>query len=375
MGPKLLKEHRLLNLIGVMSGFKSVARNASIGLALAATMAGSVAMANVRLTGAGATFPAPLYKKWVVEFEKADPAVKIDYNSIGSGGGIKAITDKTVAFGASDAPLSKKEIEALGGADKIVQIPTTAGAVVPAYNLPGVSGEIKFSGEVLAGIYTGKIAKWNDPAIAALNSDVKLPDMAITPAYRTDGSGTTHVFSSYLATLSEDFKGSVGAGKSVKWPVGQGGKGNEGVTAVVQQTPGAIGYIELNYATANKIPFGAVKNPDGQFVKASPETMAAAGGAAAKKLTGTVMAADIWNQPGKDSYPISAFTYIIVYKDLSTSVSSVEEAKALKSFLSWATTEGQKTGKAMDYAPLTAEVQSAVGTALSSLTYKGEAIK
>jgi len=365
----------LLNVINVMSGMKSVVRSASVGLAVAAAMAGSVALANVRLTGAGATFPAPLYKKWVVEFERIDPAVKIDYNSIGSGGGIKAITDKTVAFGASDAPLSKKEIEGLGGADKLVQIPTTAGAVVPAYNLPGVTGEIKFSGEVLAGIYTGKIAKWNDPAIAAMNADIKLPDTAITPAYRTDGSGTTYVFTSYLATQSEEFKGSVGSGKSVKFPVGQGGKGNEGVTAVVQQTPGAIGYIELNYATANKIAFGAVRNAGGEYVKASPDSVAAAGAAAATKLTGTLMAANIWNQPGATAYPISAFTYIILHKDLSASVASADEANALKRFLVWATTEGQKTAKDMDYAPLAPEVQSQVGRALSSLTYKGEALK
>jgi phosphate transport system substrate-binding protein len=338
-------------------------------------LAATAAHGQARLTGAGATFPAPLYKKWVVEFEAVKPGVKIDYNSIGSGGGIKAITDKTVAFGATDAPLTRKEIQALGGPDKIVQVPTTAGAVVPAYNLPGVTGEVRFSGQVLADIYLGKLAKWNDPALVALNPDIKLPDVAITPVYRTDGSGTTHVFSSFLATQSEDFKGNVGFGKAVKWPVGQGGKGNEGVTAVVQQTPGSIGYIEVNYALANKIPFGSVQNREGKFVRATPDSIAAAGAAAAKSLAGPVMAADLWNQPGDASYPISAFTYIIVYRDLSATLQSADEASALTAFLRWAVTEGQKTARAMDYAPLAPEVQSEVVRVLGTLEFKGQSVK
>jgi phosphate transport system substrate-binding protein len=242
---------------------------------------------DVRLQGAGATFPNPLYQRWVSEYQKTHPTVKIDYQSIGSGGGIKAITEKTVHFAGSDAPLSKKEIETLGGNDKIVQIPSCAGAVVPAYNVPGVTGTINFTGEVLADMFSGKISKWNDAKIAALNPDAKLPDLAITPAYRSDGSGTTYVFTNSLATQSEAFKSNIGTGKQVQWPVGQGGKGNEGVAAAVQGSSGAIGYIELNYALANKIAFGAVKNQSGKFIKATTASVSAAGEGAASSLTGT----------------------------------------------------------------------------------------
>ncbi len=341
-----------------------------------AVMAAGAMGADVKLTGAGATFPAPLYKKWVVEFESTPvgKGVKIDYNSIGSGGGVKAITDKTVAFGASDAPLNKKELEALGGAEKIVQVPSCAGGVVPAYNLPGVTGDVKFTGDVLAKIFMGKIAKWNDKAIAELNPDVKLPDMAITPAYRSDGSGTTFVWTNYLATQSEDFKGTVGMGKQVQWPTGQGGKGNEGVAAVVQQTPGALGYIEANFANANKIAYGSVKNQAGKFVKASAESISAAGANAVSKFKGTVLSADIWNQPGDASYPVAAFTYLIVYKDLNN-VKSADEAKALAAFIDWATTGGQSTAREMDYAPLAPDVQKKVAEALGTLTFQGKALK
>jgi phosphate transport system substrate-binding protein len=359
--------------------------NSVIGLAtlggLAAVMvgvgsaSGAATAGDVRITGAGATFPAPLYKKWVVEFEKAPEGhgAKIDYNSIGSGGGIKAITDKTVAFGASDAPLSKKELDGMGGAEKVVQIPSCAGGVVPAYNLPDVKGELKFTGEVLARIFQGKVSKWSDKAIADLNPGVKLPDLAITPAYRTDGSGTTFVWTNYLATQSEEFKSTIGMGKQVQWPVGQGGKGNEGVAAVVQQTPGAIGYIEANYATANKIAFGGVKNAAGKFVKASPESISAAGAGAAEKFTGTVFAADIWNQPGDKSYPIASFTYLIVYKDLDN-LKSADEAKAVAGFFWWATSKGQSTCSEMDYAPLAPAVQAKVKDALKMLSYQGKPV-
>ncbi|HMN40941.1 MAG TPA: phosphate ABC transporter substrate-binding protein PstS [Phycisphaerales bacterium] len=341
-----------------------------------AVMAAAAVGAEIRLTGAGATFPAPLYKKWVVEFEKAPGGkdVQIDYNSIGSGGGVKAITDKTVAFGASDAPLSKKELAALGGAEKVVLVPSCAGGVVPAYNLPGVKGEIKFTGDVLARVFMGKIGKWNDKAIADLNPGRMLPDMAITPAYRSDGSGTTFVWTNYLATQSEEFKGSVGMGKQVQWPTGQGGKGNEGVAAIVQQTPGALGYVEANFANANKISYGSVKNQAGKFVKATVESISAAGAGAVGHLKGTVLSTDIWNQPGDASYPIAAFTYLIVYKDLNN-LKSAEEAKALVAFMDWATTGGQSTAREMDYAPLAPDVQKKVAEALATLTYQGKPVK
>lgn len=356
--------------LNVMKLIGTVARTAAVaGTMLVAAMA----QADTRITGAGATFPAPLYKRWVVEFEKVAPNVKVDYNSIGSGGGVKAITDKTVAFAGSDAPLNKKEIDALGGEDKVVQVPSCAGGVVPAYNVPGVKEELKFTGDVLAQIFMGKISKWNDPALASLNPGVKLPDLAITPAWRTDGSGTTFVWTNYLATQSEDFKSSIGMGKQVQWPVGQGGKGNEGVTAVVQQTAGSIGYIESNYATANKIAFGSVKNYAGAFVKASPESISAAGAGAVGKFQGTVLSADIWSQPGDNAYPIASFTYLIVYKDLKN-VKSVEEAQAVVHFLNWATTSGQTFAGQMDYAPLATPVQAKVAAALASITFQGKPV-
>lgn len=346
------------------------------GIAAAAiAMATSVASAaDIKLTGAGATFPQPLYERWTVEYQKQNPTAKITYEGGGSGAGIKRITDKTCAFGASDAPLSEKEIEALGGTAAVIQFPSVAGGVVPAYNIPDLKGELKFTGEVIADIYLGKISKWNDKAIAELNPGVKLPDLAITPAWRSDGSGTTHVFTSYLATQSNDFKAAIGAGKQVKWPVGTGGKGNPGVAAVVQQTPGAFGYIEQNYAVANKIAYGAVKNAAGEFVRATIPTMTAAGEGAVDKLKGTVLKADIWNQPGQNAYPITAFTYIIVNNDLR-SVKTMDEAVALKKFLAWALSDaGQKIASDMDYAPLSKGVQRASQTALETVTFEGKPV-
>ncbi|HLL91248.1 MAG TPA: phosphate ABC transporter substrate-binding protein PstS, partial [Tepidisphaeraceae bacterium] len=339
-------------------------RSAVAALAAGLGFVGSV-QAEVRLQGAGATFPNPVYQRWVSEYQKSNPDVKIDYQSIGSGGGIKGITEKTVDFAGSDAPLSKKEKAAVEG--EIVHIPTVAGAVVAAYNLPGFSGELKLSGPVLADIFQGKITNWNDPKIASLNGGAGLPDMAITPAYRTDGSGTTFVFTNYLATQSEEYKGSVGMGKSVKWPTGQGGKGNEGVTAIVQSTPGSIGYVELNYATANNIPFALLQNKAGKFVKASPETVSNAGTGAVEQMEKS-LAVDIWNQPGDEAYPIAAFTYILVYKDLGY-LKDENKAKALVSFLKWATTgEGQQVAATLDYAPLAKPVQGKVTEAINSLT-------
>jgi phosphate transport system substrate-binding protein len=328
---------------------------------------------DTRLQGGGATFPNPLYQKWVTDFQKTHPDVKIDYQSIGSGGGIKGITEKTFHFAGTDAPMSTKELEAAGGAAGIVEIPTCAGAVVPAYNLPG-NPDLKFTGPVLADIFAGKITKWNDAKIAEINAGVKLPDTAITPAWRTDGSGTTFVFTNYLATQSENFKGNIGTGKQVTWPVGQGGKGNEGVAAVVQQTPGAIGYVEENYAEANKITFGSVKNTAGKFVKASAAAVSAAGDAAAAKMSGNILVADIWNQAGDAAYPISAFTYIIVYKDLATVKLDPSQGRALGEFLWWATHEGQTIAPTLGYAPLSKNVQAKVETALQTITVGGEKV-
>jgi phosphate transport system substrate-binding protein len=332
----------------------------------------TVAFAETRLQGAGATFPNPLYQRWVTEYQKSHPDVKIDYQSVGSGGGIKAITEKTVDFAGSDAPLSKTEQAAMGGAANIVQIPSTAGGVVPAYNLKGID-KLNFSGDVLAEIYMGKITKWNDAKLTALNPGVALPDQVITPAWRTDGSGTTFVWTNYLATQSDAYKESIGVGKQVKWPVGQGGKGNEGVTAVVQQTAGAIGYVEAAYADQNKLSYGAVKNKAGKFVKASTASVSAAGLGAVDKMSGHLIAADIWNQPGDGAYPISAFTYIIVYKDLNN-VKSKEQATALVDFLNWAITSGQQFSSELDYAPLADGVRAKAADALKAITYQGSAL-
>jgi phosphate transport system substrate-binding protein len=328
--------------------------------------------AAVRLQGAGATFPNPIYQRWVSEYQKQHPDVQIDYQSIGSGGGIKGITQKTVDFAGSDAPMSKKELAAVSG--EMVHIPTVAGALVPAYNLPGLNGELVLNGEVLAEIYMGKITAWNDPKIAALNKAAQLPATAITPAWRTDGSGSTFVFTHYLSTQSEDFKGSVGAGKSVEWPAGQGGKGSEGVAAIVQGTPGAIGYVEMNYATQNKIPFASVTNAAGKAVKASAESVSAAGAAAATQMRTGALAVDIWNQESDEAYPIAAYTYVIVYKDLNN-LGSAQKAQALVDFLSWATTDGQKMAAEMDYAPLAPGVQKLVAQEIAGLSHKGQPIK
>ncbi len=327
-----------------------------------------------RLQGAGATFPAPFYKRLVVVYQDIHPGVLIDYQSIGSGGGIRAITDMTVHFCASDAPMSAKELEAVGGGEAIVEFPACAGGVVPTYNVPDVKGAIKFTGSLLADIYLGKVSKWNDPAIAKVNPDVQLPDLAITQVWRTDASGTTFIFTNYLATQSDEFKQTIGMGKQVQWRFGQGGKGNEGVTAVVQQTAGGLGYVEQSYADNNHLLCGIVQNKDGKFVKASTESISASGAGPAAKMQGNVLAADIWDQPGEKAYPIASFTYLIVYKDLKN-LSDRESAQDLVSFLWWATHEGQRYAAELGYAPLAPEVQQKVEKALKSVNYKGETVK
>ena len=329
------------------------------------------AQAETRLQGAGATFPAPLYKRLVAVYQGIHPEVLIDYQSIGSGGGIRAITDKTVHFAGSDAPMSKSELQETGGAANIVEVPSCAGGVVPTYNLPGVTADLKFTGAVMADIYMGRISEWNDPAIAELNPGVELPSVQITPVWRTDGSGTTFIFTNYLATQSEEFLSSIGMGKQVQWPVGQGGKGNEGVTAVVQQTAGSIGYVEQSYADQNKLSSGAVQNREGNFVKASPETVSLAGAGAVSGMSGQILAANIWDQPGEQAFPISSFTYLIVYKDMNN-LPNKEAAQELLDFLWWTTHEGQRYAAELDFAPLAPEVQAKVEQALKTVTYKGQ---
>ncbi|HWE94947.1 MAG TPA: phosphate ABC transporter substrate-binding protein PstS [Tepidisphaeraceae bacterium] len=327
------------------------------------------ANAEVRIQGAGSTFVAPIMQRWVTEFQKVDQNARIDYQSIGSGGGVKSFIEKTVDFGASDAPLSKKEFAQVGGPDAVVQIPVIAGAIVAGYNIPGLQGDLKLDGPVLADIFQGKIKKWNDPRIAALNAGTALPDLAIMPVHRTDGSGTTFIFTSYLATQSENFKETVGAAKQVEWPGGAGGKGNEGVTEVVQGTKGAIGYIELAYALQNKVPFAEMKNKDGHFVKASPASTSAAGESALKAMDSN-NAAPLWNQAGAEVYPIAGYTYVFVRRDLAY-LKDEAKAKALGSFLVWATQSGQAMAGDLGYAPLSDGVKNRAHESLAKLAWSG----
>ena len=342
-------------------------------VAAAAALSATAAVAADRLQGAGATFPQPLYQRLVAEYQKLTD-VQIDYQGIGSGGGQKGIAEKTVHFAGSDAPIDKKMIAKCGGADNLVEIPSCAGGIVPAYNLPAVKKDLRFTGSVLASIYMGKIKQWNDPELAKLNPGVELPDLAITVAWRTDGSGTNFVWTHYLCTQSEEFKSTIGAGLKVQWPVGLGGKGNQGVTAKVQQTVGGIGYVEQGYADANHLAYGSIQNKAGKFVKASPESVSLAGAGVAVTMEGHMIPADIWNQPGEQTYPVASFTYLIVYKDLNN-LPDKQSAQALVDFLWWATHDGQKFAPKLDYAPLAPAVQKKVEQALKAITYKGESLK
>jgi len=297
----------------------------------------------LQLNGAGATFPFPLYSKWFSDYSKAT-GVNINYQSIGSGGGIRQLLDKTVDFGASDAPMNDEQLAK--ATPSIIHIPTVLGAVVLTYNIPGVTQSLDLTPEVIAGIYLGKITKWNDPAIAGMNKGVVLPDLPILAAYRSDGSGTTAVFTDYLAKVSPDWKSTVGNGTSVKWPVGLGGKGNEGVTGLIKQSPGSIGYVELVYAESNKLPFAKVKNSSGKFVTPSPATITAAAAGAVKEMPADFRVS-ITNAPGKEAYPISSFTYLLVYRQMPG-----EKGAAFVKFLNWAVTDGQKTASTLSYAPL-----------------------
>jgi phosphate transport system substrate-binding protein len=334
-----------------------------IAVAVAA-LGGATALAadNLLITGAGATFPFPLYSKWFSDYNKKHPQLRFNYQSIGSGGGIKQITEKTVDFGASDAPLTDEELSKARG---IVHIPTVMGAVVVTYNAP-VEG-LKLTPETLAGIFLGTITKWNDAKLATVNAGVKLPDSAIAVIHRSDGSGTTNIFTDYLAKVSPEWKAKVGAGKSVKWPVGLGAKGNEGVTGLVKGTPGAVGYVELAYANQNKLPMAALKNRDGNFVKPSIEGTSEA-------AAGIEMPEDfrvsITNASGKTAYPMASFTYLLVYKD------QTDQAKgdALVHFLWWAIHEGQSAAAPLDYAPLPRAVVAKVEKRLQALTVQGKPI-
>lgn len=313
----------------------------AVALLLAITVSWA---AETSLTGAGATFPYPLYSKWFDVYGKAT-GVRINYQSIGSGGGIQQLKAGTVDFGASDAPLSDGEAKAMPG--QVLHIPTVAGAVVVAYNLPGVPKGLRLTPDVIAGIYLGHLKRWNDKRIASLNPGVSLPDMAIAVVHRSDGSGTSYIFTSYLAAVSRAWAVRVGAGKSVDWPIGLGGKGNEGVAGLVKQTPGGIGYMELAYATQNRLPYASIRNRAGKYVEPTLASTTAAVAGAVKLLERDVRVS-IVNAPGEGAYPIAGLTYILVYR----TARDREKGRALGEFLSWAIHEGQRYAPALLYAPL-----------------------
>jgi phosphate transport system substrate-binding protein len=317
---------------------------------LAVTAAVGVGSAqNVLINGAGATFPYPMYSKWFDEYHKKFPTLQFNYQSIGSGGGIQQITQGTVDFGATDGPMNDtqlKEFEAKRG-NAVLHFPTVMGADVPVYNIPGVTAELNFTGDALAGIFLGKITKWNDPAIASANPGVKLPANDIVVVHRSDGSGTTYIWVDYLCKVSKEWEMKVGRGTSVNWPVGLGGKGNEGVSGQVKQTPNSIGYVELIYARQNKMTFGKVKNAAGVFVEASLASVTADAAGAVKEMPDDFRVS-ITNSPGKDSYPISSFTWLLIPSKIQDPV----KKKAIADFVKWMLTDGQPMAMALDYAPL-----------------------
>lgn len=328
-------------------------------LLLIVTAVMGVATAQTVLNGAGATFPYPIYSKWFNEYHKAHSDVQINYQSIGSGGGIRQLSSGTVDFGASDGPMTDQQLSDAGR--KIYHIPTVLGSVVPAYNVPGVKGELKFTGKVLADIFLGKITTWSDAAIAKLNPGASLPSTPIVVAHRSDGSGTTYIFTDYLSKVSPDWANGPGKGTSVKWPVGIGAKGNEGVAGLVRQMEGAIGYIELIYALQNKIDYGVVQNAAGNFVKASLDSTTAA--AASVKNMPADYRVSITNAPGKDAYPISSFTWLLVpaqWKDAG-------KRQVMVDFLNWMLDSGEGMVKSLDYAPLPGEVANKVRATIKAI--------
>ena len=337
----------MIRLIG-----RSLLLLASLALALPV-------MGQTQLNGAGATFPYPMYSKWFSEYNKLHPDVQINYQSIGSGGGIRQVLNGTVDFGASDGPMTDEQLK--DAKTKILHIPTVLGADVPAYNVPGITGEIKFTPEALAGIFLGRIQSWNDPALTKANPGVNLPNSPIIVVHRSDGSGTTYIFTDYLSKVSKDWESAAGKGTSVKWPVGLGGKGNEGVAGQIRQLQGSIGYIELVYAVENKITFGSVRNAAGNFVKASLNGVTEAAATAPKMPPD--FRVSITNAPGKTAYPISSFTWLLIPEQAK----DPKKGKILVDFLNWMVTDGQKMTNQLSYAPLPANVAEKVKAAIKQV--------
>lgn len=329
-----------------------------IALMLCVALLALPALGQTTLNGAGATFPNPIYQKWFSEYHKLHSDIQFNYQSIGSGGGIRQVLASTVDFGASDGPMTDEQLSQ--AKVKILHIPTVLGSVVPAYNVPGVTTELKFTPQALAGIFLGKITSWNDPAIVKENPGVKLPGDAIVVVHRSDGSGTTFIFTDYLSKVSPEWQSTVGKGTSVKWPLGMGNKGNEGVAGMIRQLPGSIGYVELIYAVQNKIPYGVVKNAAGAYVKASLESTTAA--AASVQTMPADFRVSITNAPGKESYPISSFTWLLI-----PTQSKDNKGKILSDFLTWMVDEGQKMTKDLTYAPLPENVAQKVKAAIKEV--------
>ena len=329
-----------------------------VAASLLAVVTGIASAQNIN--GAGATFPYPIYNKWFTEYAQAHPGIKINYQPIGSGGGIRQVSDGTVDFGASDGPMSDQQLS--DAKVKVTHIPTVLGAVVPIYNLPGVSQELNFAGDVIADIYLGKITKWSDPRIAKDNPGVKFPDKPVLAVYRSDGSGTTYIFTDFLSKVSPAWAAGPSKGTAIKWPVGIGQKGSEGVAGMVRQTPGAFGYVELVYAAENKIQYGLVKNPAGKFIKATPEGATEAAAALAKSMPADFRVS-ITNAPGPNSYPISSFTWLLIPLHFNDPA----KGKAITDFLHWMLDHGESEAAGLGYAPLPKPVADKVNLAIAKI--------
>ena len=340
---------------------KRIATVLLAGLGLAGIV---LAQGTLSINGAGATFPYPMYSKWFDEYHKNNPNLQINYQSIGSGGGIKQVTEGTVDFGATDGPMNDEQLKTYQDkhGSAILHFPTVLGAVVPTYNIPGVTATLNFTPEALAGIYLGKVTKWNDPLIADTNKGVNLPANDILVVHRAESSGTTYVWTDYLSKVSEEWKTKVGKATAVKWPVGLGGQGNEGVTGTVKNTPNSIGYVELIYAESNKIPHGNVKNAAGVFVKASLAGVTAAAAGAAKEMPDDFRVS-ITNAPGKDAYPISSFTWLLI----PSKFTDASKRDALKGFVTWMLADGQNYAESLSYAKLPKEVVAKEKKALANI--------
>jgi phosphate transport system substrate-binding protein len=342
---------------------KRIAGNFLAALALALTVV-VFAHAALSINGAGASFPYPMYSKWFDEYRKSNPSIEINYQSIGSGGGIKQVTEGTVDFGASDGPMNDEQLKAFQ--DKhgfgILHFPTVLGAVVPTYNIPGVTGTLNFTPDALAGIFLGKITKWNDPLIAGANKGVNLPSAEIVVVHRSDGSGTTYIWTDYLSKVNDEWKNKVGKGASINWPVGLGGKGSEGVTGQIKNTPNSIGYVELIYALSNNISYGSVKNSSGGFIKADLASVSAAAAGAANTIPDDFRVS-ITDAPGKNAYPISSFTWLLIPERFSDAA----KRDAIKGFVKWMLKDGQNYTEQLSYAKLPKEVVAKEEKALAKV--------